>query len=291
MSDATSHHLEQLSDAFADLAETIGASTVRVESGGAASSGFFWKPDLVVTAEEALAEDGAVSIVLGDGERRTATLVGRDASTDIALLRVDGAPGIAAPLAPQVPRAGALVLAVGGDRRALLGMVSVSGDAWHSVRGGKIDARIELDLALRRQDEGALVVDGAGRGLGMAVFGPRRRMLVIPSTTIDRIAARLERDGRVPRGYIGLGLQPVRAEADGVPAAIVLSTDPDGPSAAAGLHQGDVLVGWNGGPLRNLVQLLRTLDPDSVGQPLDLAVRRGPEELSLSLTIGERPPE
>jgi S1-C subfamily serine protease len=170
-------------------------------------------------------------------------------------------------------------------------MVSTSGPAWHSVRGGKIDARIELDLALRHQDEGALVVDGAGGGLGMAVFGPRRKSLVIPSATIERIASRLERDGRVPRGYIGLGLAPVRADADGIPAAIVMSTDPDGPSAAAGLLQGDVLVGWNGEPVGNIVQLLRTLGPDSVGEKVALAVRRGAADLSFSLTVGERPPE
>jgi S1-C subfamily serine protease len=290
MSDARLSDLEQFSQAYADLAEVVAASTVRVEAGRSPGSGFFWKPDLVVTAEERLGDDSDLSIVLPSGERRTATVVGRDASTDIALLRV-GSPGVAATFVQRTPRAGELVLAVGGNSRALLGMVSASGPAWHSVRGGKIDARIELDLALRHQDEGALVVDGAGGSLGMAVFGPRRKTLVIPSATVDRIASRLERDGRVPRGYLGLGLAPVRAQPDGIAAAIVMSTDPDGPSAAAGLLQGDVLVGWNGKPVGNIVQLLRTLGPDSVGEKVALAVRRAAADLSFSLTIGERPSE
>jgi S1-C subfamily serine protease len=125
----------------------------------------------------------------------------------------------------------------------------------------------------------------------MAVSGPRQKILVIPSATIERIATRLEHDGHVPRGYLGLGLQPIRAQADGAPAAIVMSTDPDGPAAAAGLHQGDLVIGWNDRPLGNLGQFLRSLGPDSVGQSIILAVRRGPAELNLTLTIGARPAE
>ena len=95
----------------------------------------------------------------------------------------------------------------------------------------------------------------------MAVLGPRR-VLVIPSATIARVAAKLETHGRVARGYLGLGLQPVKLD-DGI-GAMVMSVDKTGPSAAAGLRQGDVIVGWNSLQLSSVRALLRALNPDSV---------------------------
>lgn len=287
---ATSDHpLETLSAALAGIVANAAPGVVGVETARSRSSGFAWRENLIVTADEALADEGEVTVTSAGGERRSATVVGRDASTDIALLRVEGAPLPPASLAASQPRAGELALAVGGGGRAHFGVVSASGPAWQSMRGGEIDARIELDLRLRRQGEGALAVDTGGRAFGMAVFGPRRRVLVIPAATIERVAARLERDGRVPRGYLGLGLQPVRAEGDGVPGAIIVSVDRDGPGAGAGLHQGDVVVSWDGRPLADLGALVRALGPDSVGRSVPLGLRRGGEPLELTLTIGERP--
>ena len=106
----------------------------------------------------------------------------------------------------------------------------------------------------------------------MTVFGPRRRVLVIPSVTIGRIAARLETHGRIPRGYLGLGLQPVTIEGGGS-GIMVMSVDPKGPGAAANIHQGDVIVSWDGKPISKLQPLLRSLGPDSVGKLLAIELR------------------
>ena len=157
------------------------------------------------------------------------------------------------------------------------------------MRGGEIDARIELDLRLRRSAEGGLVLDAAGRAVGMAVFGPRRRVLVIPAATIERVAAKLESHGRIPRGYLGLGLQPVAVEGGEGRGAMVMSVDPQGPGAAAGVRQGDILVTWDGAPLREVQPLLRSLGPDSVGRTVTLGLRRGGEAREVALTVGERP--
>ena len=122
----------------------------------------------------------------------------------------------------------------------------------------------------------------------MAVFGPRRRVLVIPAATIERVADKLASHGR-PRGYLGLGLQPVALTgADGM-GAMVMSVDPKGPGASAGVHQGDVIVAFNGEPIRRVQSLLRALGPDRVGQTVTLDLRRAGETKQLSLTIGERP--
>jgi S1-C subfamily serine protease len=165
-------------------------------------------------------------------------------------------------------------------------MVSLAGDRWRSLRGGEIDARIELDTRLRHSQEGALALNASGAAFGMAVLGPRR-VLVIPAATIERVAARLESHGRIARGYLGVGLQPVRLE-DGV-GAMVMNVDKAGPSATAGIRQGDVIVAVNGARLSGVRALSRSLGPESVGTTVDVAVRRGGEPLSFKVTIGERP--
>ncbi|UUZ75706.1 LuxR C-terminal-related transcriptional regulator [Polaromonas sp. P1(28)-13] len=153
---------------------------------------------------------------------------------------------------PRPFRAGAIALAVGsleGNPVAAAGAVSVAGPAWRSLRGGDIDARIELDLVLRRSAEGGLALDASGRAIGMAVFGPRQRVLVIPAATIERVAALLESHGRVPRGYLGVSLQPVRVNHSSI-GAMVMGIADGSPAAAAGLRQGDVILAWNGQPVR-----------------------------------------
>ena len=156
------------------------------------------------------------------------------------------------------------------------------------MRGGE-DARIELDLSLRRHAEGGVALDASGQAFGMAVFGPRRRVLVIPAATIARVAAQIEAHGKVARGYLGLGLQPVRLDRDGGVGAMVMSVDKSGPSATAGLRQGDIIVGWNDQTLASVRKLLHALGPDSVGTVVDLAVRRGGEPARFKVTIAERP--
>ena len=160
---------------------------------------------------------------------------------------------------------------------------------WRSLRGGEIDARIELDLRLRRSAEGGVALDASGAAFGMAVFGPRRRVLVIPGATIERVAAKLASHGRIPRGYLGLGLHPVALTGGDGTGAMVMSVDPKGPGAAAGVHQGDVIVALDGEPIRHVQSLLRALGPDRVGQTVTLDLRRAGETKQLSLTIGERP--
>jgi S1-C subfamily serine protease len=156
------------------------------------------------------------------------------------------------------------------------------------MRGGEIDARVELDTRLRSTAEGGLAVNATGQAFGMTVFGPRRRVLVIPAATIGRVAARLETHGRIPRGYLGLGLQSVTVEGGG-PGIMVMSVDPRGPGAAADIHQGDVLVSWDGKPVAKLHALLRSLGPDSVGKLLPIELRRGGHSHQTKLQIGERP--
>jgi S1-C subfamily serine protease len=280
-----------LSTGLAVLVRDVASSLVSIESARSPLTGFSWRPGLIVAAENALPDDDEHSIVAHDGASTPARVVGRDPSTDVALLRLERTDLPRAPSAAAAPTSGALAVVAGareGAASAALGVVSFVGPQWRSLRGGLIDARIELDAALARSSEGGLALDASGRALGMAVFGPRRRTLVIPMTTIDRVADVLARKGRIARGYLGLSLQPVKLDDGGI-GAMATSVDPKGPGAAAGVRQGDIVVAWGGEPIRGVHQLMRALGPDSVGANVKLTLRRGGEPIETTLTIGERP--
>jgi S1-C subfamily serine protease len=283
--------LEALSGTLADLVAKTAPGVVAIESARARSSGFVWRRDLIVTANEALAEEEGYAVVLPGGDRVAATLIGRDPATDVALLRVEARNLQSVAFEAAAIRPGALALVVGsqdGAPIAAFGTVSLVGPGWRSMRGGEIDARVELGLSLSLHAEGGVAVDAGGRAFGMAVFGPRRRVLVIPAATVERVAAKLETHGRIPRGYLGLGLQPVRVEQAGT-GLIVMRADPAGPGAAAGIRQGDVLTAWDGQPINRFHSLLAALGPESVGSSVLLSLRRGGEPVEVRLTIGERP--
>jgi S1-C subfamily serine protease len=284
--------LQDLSAAFTGLVAKVAPSIVSVSSHRSRSSGFVWRPGLIVTADEALSEEGELAVTLPGGDIVAAQLAGRDSSTDVALLRIDRA-GLEPVLLEALPVAtGALAMAAGAENGApivAVGVVSRAGGAWRSLRGGEIDTRIELDLRLRWSAEGSLTLDSAGRAIGMAVFGPRRSVLVIPSATIERVAAKLETDGRIARGYVGLGLQSVALEGGDKSGVMVMSVDPRGPGAAAGVYQGDIIVTWNSEPIGQMHSLLRALGPDSVGRTVTLGLRRAGEAKQIPLTIAERP--
>lgn len=282
--------LSQLSSAIADAAATAASHIVEVASRGSLATGFVWREGLIVTADETLAEEGEVLIELVDGSRHRATVVGRDPSTDIALLRIEGVATLPAVLAQETPRAGELLIAVAAAESVPLvtfaSAITVA-PAWRSMRGGRIDARIELDMRLRRRAEGGLALDPEGRAIGMTVRGGRGRTLVIPSATIERVASLLLEHGEVPRGYLGLGLKEVAVSGVGH-GAMVMNVDPDGPGAAAGILQGDIILNWNGQPVRGVLALVRALDDQMIGQSVSLGLRRAGQSVQTRMTIGKR---
>ena len=262
-----SKELHDVSAALEAVVAGLAPSLLSVISHRSRASGFVWRAGLIVTSDEGLADEGEIHIALPGGEVIPATLVGRDPSTAAALLKVERTDLPTVALAATISAAGALVLAIGAEEGApttALGVVSVSRGPWQSIRGGEIDARIELDARLRRTAEGGLAVNAAGQPFGMTVFGPRRRALVIPSATLGRVASQLETHGAHARGDLGLGLQPVTIEG-GASGVMVMSVDAKGPGRS-GIDQGDVLVSWDGKPVAELRTLLRSLGPASVGK-------------------------
>jgi S1-C subfamily serine protease len=296
--------LSQLSHNFAALVAATAPAVAAVHGGGRRpSSGLIWQPGVVVTAEETVAQDGNndknLAVVLPGGQRVEATLAGRDPSTDIAVLRYDGAaPPKAFGAAPAASglAAGQLALAAGsadGGAVAAFGMVSHAGPAWQSRLGGNIDARIVIDTRLPAIAEGGALVSADGSFIGMAVFGPRRRVLAIPAATIARVVPVILDKGHISRGYLGVGLQRVALPAaDGGEArraAMVVTLDPNGPAKAAGIHQGDIIVAVGGTAVGGPRSLWHQLGPEAVGKKLAVDIVRAGAPATVDVTIAPRP--
>jgi len=290
-----------LSRQIQNIVEAAAHAVVGVRSQGRhVASGFVWRPGVVVTASDGIEAGEDLAVTLAD-RSVAAQLAGRDATTGTAVLRV--AEELPEPLRLATgdgPHTGGLVLALGrGDDGVVagLGMVATAGGAWQSRRGGRIDRLIRLDMRLGAGAEGGVVLDGDGTPIGMVLLGPRRRPLVIPAATIERVAPKLVADGRIPRGYLGVGLHPIRlddalAAVHGLTdrrASMVVSVDPAGPARKAGVLLGDVIVGLDGESVPGLRSLLARLTPESVGSVAEIKLLRAGQIATAKVAIAARP--
>ncbi|HWK64806.1 MAG TPA: S1C family serine protease [Rhizobiaceae bacterium] len=254
------------------------------------TSAFHWRDGLYATAEEGIDAGDDLEATLPGGTTAKVEMLGRDPSTGIALIKPEGSSSFQ-PFEPaRNAGAGAVAVIVGGSGGAPLvafGVVSEYGPSWRSMRGGLIDHRIGLAASLDGRFEGAAALDAEGALIGMVLFGPRRRPLIIPAETIERTASALREKGHVARGYLGAGLHPVHHSS--IRGAMVMSLDETGPARAAGLHLGDIVTAWNGEEVHGPRDMIRRLGSDSVGSVVMLAIVRGGEKRDLSVTIGSRP--
>jgi len=303
--------LAEISAALVEQTSAMGRLAVAIDSeSGHAISGTLWGPDVVVTSEQSLptsdryeitvaesAVDGASkSAVDGASKNVGASLIGRDAGTNVAVLRLDQAVPHARPEAAE-PRVGAIALVIGADgaglTRARFAVVNAVGPAWHSRAGGRVERRIVLDTRIAPAEEGGPVIDANGALLGMSTLGPRGQVLVIPTATLERIVPRLLQDGRVARGWLGIALHPVavpdnlREAAEQESGMMVMSVAADGPAANAGVAAGDILLTLAGSPA--LGRLAAALESESVGREVDLRLLRGGGIVTLRATVSPRP--
>jgi S1-C subfamily serine protease len=288
----------ELADLVASCARAVVAIRVR---GGRSISGILWRPGYVVSAAQALDEEVSALRVVSDGaNEHEARLLGRDPCTDIALLGVEGLTEQALPSGePAALRAGQLAVALGRSPEhgpiVAFGSVAVAGAPWHSQLGGRIERFIRLGAPLTRAAEGGAVLSLDGRLIGMAVLGPRRALLVIPSLSIGRVADQLLAKGRIGRGYLGIAMQPVqlpealRRLTGTAVGLLVAGVDEQGAAALGGVLLGDVIVAWNGEAVGDHRHVQRLLGPESIGSTVTLAAVRGGALIELRLTVGERP--
>ena len=294
----SSDALSQLSTALSARAEAAKDAVVAVIlSEGRHLTGLVWQPGVVVVSEQALPRGEDFELVLPGGATVAAKLAGRDASTNIAILKTAGP--IAAPVFTAAEASvGTLALAIGADGAggvsARLGMVNLAGGEWHSRRGGLIDRRIVLDMQLASREEGGPVFDAAGGALGMSTFGPRGQVIVIPHATLARVVPQLVKDGHVSRGWLGVALHAVavpdalRENTDPSSGMMVMSVVENGPAAQAGIVAGDIILSVDGIAANRFRKIARYFGGDSIGRKADVRVIRGGVIVTIQTTIAER---
>ena len=256
------------------------------------SSGVFWRPGVIVTAEHTIRREEEIAVTLPDGTNVPATLAGTDPGTDIAVLKIASVtqtPGIAT----AAPAPGTLALTIGRSEdsgpNATLGIISASSGEWRTWRGGRLDHYLRLDLTVYPGSDGGAVINTDGETIGIATSALSRiAALAIPAVTLDRVVDEILARGHVARGYLGVGLQPVVLP-DRHKGLIVLSLESKGPAAQAGVIVGDILVALGGRQVQDTDDIQLALEGRSVGQSVTLEILRGGEPRQIALTIAERP--
>ncbi len=282
--------LSTFSDQLADAVERGAKSVVSVHARPRLpSTGVHWRDGVIVTTEATVQRDENITVTLPDGRRIPAQLKGRDTGTDLAVLSIPTGQLPAATLGdPTALRPGHLVLALGrtGDSgpRAAFGAVSATGGKWRSWKGGEIDLWIQSDLTIYPGLGGGPLVAPDATILGINSGGLSRPLATtIPVSTVERVITQLLAKGYVARGWLGAAMQPVRG------GLVILSVEPDGPAALAGLMVGDVIVSLDGHATEHPDQVLDLLGGDVVGRTLKVELVRGGKQARVDLLVGERP--
>jgi serine protease Do len=292
-----------LSNALAAATEKIARFTVAVHTEArGSSSGVIWRPGVIVAAEHTLRRDEEIQVTLPDARVVPATLVGRDPSSDLAVLKCsEASTGTLALGDASTLKAGNLALVVGRTRAsgpvAALGFVGLVVSERRMWGGTKFDPYIRLDVALQPTAVGGAVVDAQENVAGIATprFA-RIGAIAIPGATVNRVADALLERGRISRGYLGVGLQPVnlpdqirqKLARSEKAAAIVLEVEPEGPAHKAGVVIGDILVGLGGRVVTRLEDVQEHLYGENIGKSVEAKFVRGGELREADIVIGER---
>jgi S1-C subfamily serine protease len=299
------------SNPISAIAQQLSPSVARVDVQGAAGAGsgsaVVYRADgVLVTNAHVVGTSDEVSVTLPDGARMDAEVVGVDPASDLAVLRVD-AEDLPVPVwadAGDGPRIGETAVAIGSpfglDGSVTSGIVSALGRTLPSQQGVLIDL-IQTDAAVNPGNSGGALVDGEGRVIGVNTAiatrsgGSQGIGFAIPSTTVVGVADQLLEFGEVELGYLGVvgqTVDPDIAELYDLPSdagAVIVQLDPDGPAAAAGLDTEDIVVAIDGNEVITMADLAGRVQQRRPGDEVEVEVIRDGEELTLTVTLGERP--
>jgi S1-C subfamily serine protease len=299
------------SNPISAIAQQLSPSVARVDVQGAAGAGsgsaVVYRADgILVTNAHVVGTSNEVSVTLPDGARMDAEVVGVDPASDLAVLRVD-AENLPVPVwadADDGPRIGETAVAIGSpfglDGSVTSGIVSALGRTLPSQQGVLIDL-VQTDAAVNPGNSGGALVDGEGRVIGVNTAiatrsgGSQGIGFAIPSTTVVSVADQLLEFGEVELGYLGVvgqTVDPDIAELYELPStagAVIVQLDPDGPAAAAGLRTEDIVVAIDGNEVTTMADLAGRVQQRRPGDDVEVEVVRDGEELTLTVTLGERP--
>ncbi|HYL15581.1 MAG TPA: S1C family serine protease [Terriglobales bacterium] len=301
---ASSSVMETLSNELASAAERSGASVVAVHARRRMpSSGIEWRKGIVVTADHAIYREEEINVIRAGGKTVSASLVGRDPSTDLALLKTAESGSEVADFGEGAGlKLGQLVLALGrswrGNLVASAGIIGGLSGEWRSARGGMLDQHIRLDLALYPGFSGGPLVNTQGKIIGVNTRGlTRGRAVTVPVVTVNRVVDELLEKGHIARPYLGLAMQTVtipdsmraKLESGANSGLLVMHVDSGSPADKAGLLLGDVLAEVQGKALEDMDTIQDLLASAKVGDSIAIRALRGGAMVQLSVKLGDRP--
>lgn len=295
---------QQLTNELADTAAEAGKAVVAVMGGKRPSSGVLLSGDTVVTVNHGLRRDDEIAVVSGPGQKISAKVTGRDASTDLAVLKLQSS--IPDPVtkwgSTQKVRVGEFVLALGrswrGNVVASSGILSgVIAEPFRTWRGGEIDKFIRPDLMLYPGFSGGPLVAANGEFLGINTAGLHRSGITVPAETVARITSELLEKGRIERPYLGLGMQAIpvqeslkaRLNLKASEGLLVVHLEPQGPAEKAGLLVGDMLMELQGNPVSDTEEVQAVLRSLKVGKEIEAGLIRAGALLKVKITLEARP--
>ena len=296
--------LDAYSNAVMAVVERVGPAVVQVQDGRGAGSGVIITPDGYVLTNAHVVELGdRPSVRLADGRAISAHVVGRDPSSDLAVLRVDASGLPTAELGDSDGlRAGQVVIAIGNplgfQSTVTTGVVSALGRSLRGRDGRPIEGVIQTDAALNPGSSGGPLVDTRGRVVGIntaVIAGAQGICFAVPSNTASALVVTLMRDGRVRRAHLGISAMPTPigralaarlglAASEGVRVVEVVKGSP---AERAGIRAGDILVFLDGTALPTLSAMQRVLNADRVARDLPAVIVRRGERLELTVRPGE----
>ena len=303
--------LDAYSRAIVGVVERVSPAVVKIErtqrpgreSVGGSGSGFVFTPDgLVLTNSHVVEGAAALSVSLPDGRSFRADLLGDDPHTDLAVVRIDGAPLPWITLGDsRAVRVGQVAIAIGNpygfDCSVTSGIVSALGRSLRARSGRLIEDVIQTDAPLNPGNSGGPLATTRGEVIGVntaTILAAQGLCFAIASDTARFVASRLIRDGRIRRSYLGLAGQTVPLPRRLVhdfglrdSGVFVVSVDPDSPARQAGLRDGDLLVRVGEDAIAGIDDLHQRLTEQQIGVPLRLGIVRGTQRRTLTVVPTE----
>jgi serine protease DegQ len=299
-----SNVLVELSDALADAAEKAGNATVLVNARRRMpASGIVYASDLILTADHGVEREEGIKVILGDGAEIPARIAGRDAGSDLAVLKLERPVGVesVAEATKSPARLGQIALVLGRPSpngiEASLGTVSSIGGPIRTASGGMLEKYIRTDSISYPGFSGGPLVAADGTVLGVNTSGLANGAAVtIPADIAWRIADTLVKHGRIQRGYLGIRSQTVEIPAASQKALkheqatglLIVGVENDSPASKGGLIVGDILVAVAGVPVLHHDELFARLNGEVVGKSTPIEVLRGGQPQTINVVIGEK---
>lgn len=296
----------QITKAVAAVASSVVAIDARPR---AATSGVVWREGgVIVSTNHTIRRDDDITVALEGGQIAAAKLVGRDAGTDLAVLKIDDEEIVKSLKPAEIietaeTKVGNIVLAVGrtsveGGATVSFGIINSIGAAWRTWRGDEIERFISLDLAVRLGFSGGALINADGKVLGVntSAFG-RGLALTIPSETVSRLVDALLTKGRIAKPYLGIGTQTVpvaeslreRLNLEQTNGLMMLTVEAGGAAEKAGILIGDILLAIDGKTTLEPMDVQAALWVREAGNTVNAEILSGGELKNVEIVLGERP--